>query len=144
MMQFKSVTILLVEDNESDARLIREFITTTDLNSVIYTVNDGMECMDFLYMYCEYDCPDIVILGLNLLRMSSIEILKKIKNDSDLKNISIIILTTSDLQKEMEERYRNYDNCYFIKPADLIDFEIIINSIEDYWSKNIKSSTITF
>ena len=138
MIKSKQVTILLVEDNKSDARLIKEFISNTDLNSVLYAVNDGIECMDFLYMYCEYDCPDIVILGLNLPRMSSIEVLKKIKNDSDLKRISVIVLTTSDAQDDVEECYKNYDNCYFIKPADLIDFEIVMNSIEDYWFKNIK------
>lgn len=129
----KTVTILLVEDSKSDARLIKEFLKGTDFNSVLHTVNHGMEAINFLYMHYEYDCPDIVILDLNLPRMSGLEVLKRIKNDSDLRKIPVIILSTSNDQESIDECYKSYANCYIVKPADLNDFEKVVNSIKQWF-----------
>ena len=130
----KAITILLVEDSESDARLIKEFLKEVNFNSVLHTVNDGIEALDFLYMHCEYDySPDLVILDLNLPRMNGIEVLKKIKNDDKLKRIPVIVLTTSTATEDIEDCYRNYANCYLVKPADLDEFAKVINSINEFW-----------
>jgi len=128
--KIKTLRLLLVEDIKSDARLILEFLKRADFNSVLYTVNDGIEAMNFLYRHYDYDhCPDIMILDLNLPRMSGLKILKKIKNNHTLKRIPIIILSPSDAKEEVDECYKNYANCYLVKPHNLSDFEKVINSI---------------
>ena len=136
--KLKTITILLVEDSKSDARLIKEFLKGIEFNIVLHTVNDGIKAMDFLYRHYKYDCPDIMILDLNLPRMSGIEVLKKMKNDPGLKRIPVIILTTSDAQEDIDECCKNHADCYLVKPADLSDFETVINSIKEYWFKTVK------
>ena len=135
---FKTITILLVEDSESDTRLIKEFLKEADFNSVLYTVTDGIEALDFLYMHCEHNCPDLVILDLNLPRMSGIEVLKEIKNEDKLKRIPVIVLTTSTTEEDVKNCYNNYANCYLVKPASLDEFAKVMNSIKEFWFNIVK------
>ncbi|HEX3012825.1 MAG TPA: response regulator, partial [Methanobacterium sp.] len=89
----------LVEDNPADVRLIKELLQDMDEENVLHVAQDGIEAMNFLYSNCKDEktklCPHIIILDLNLPRMSGREVLKKIKGDDDLKTIPVIILTTS-------------------------------------------------
>ena len=134
-----TVTILLVEDNKSDARLIKEFFKEDDFNNVLHTVNDGVEALDFLHRHCEFDyCPDLVILDLNLPRMSGIEVLKEIKNEDKLKRIPVIVLTTSTTEEDVKNCYNNYANCYLVKPASLDEFAKVMNSIKEFWFNIVK------
>lgn len=132
-VNLKTVSILLVEDSKSDARLIKEFFKEVDFNNILYAVNDGIKALEFLYKHYKYSCPDIVILDLNLPGMSGIEVLKEIKCDANLRHIPVIILTTSTAEDDVNECYSNYANSYIVKPVDLDDFDRVTNLIKDYW-----------
>lgn len=137
-----SLTILLVEDNPADARLIMEFFKDINIKNGLHIVHDGMEAMEFLFQQCKSDmdkyCPDLVILDLNLPRMSGREILKEIKEDSDLKTIPVLILTTSDASEDIKECYNHYANCYLIKPVDFDEFSKVMESIKNFWFNKVE------
>ncbi len=137
-----SLTILLVEDNPADARLIMEFFKDINIKNSLHIVQDGMEAIRFLFQQCKEDmdkyCPDIIILDLNLPRISGREILKEIKGDNDLKTIPVLILTTSDASEDIKECYDHYANCYLIKPVDFDEFTKIMESIKNFWFNKVE------
>ncbi len=110
-----SLSILLVEDNIADARLIKEFLNEIDMDVVLHIARDGKEAMEFLYLNCKYNSrylSTFIILDLNLPKMSGREVLKEIKGDADLKRIPVVILTTSTAEEDIIECYNNHANCY--------------------------------
>lgn len=135
-----TIHILLVEDSESDARLVKEFLKETNIEHVLYVVEDGDKALEFMNTHCkpatEY-CPDIVMLDLNLPRIGGIEVLKEMKKDDNLKRIPVIVLTTSTSPKDIHECYGNYANCYIVKPSNLEDFENIMDAIKEFWFNTI-------
>ena len=135
-----TIHILLVEDSESDARLVKEFLKETNIEHVLYVVEDGDKALEFMNTHCkpatEY-CPDIVMLDLNLPRIGGIEVLKEMKKDDNLKRIPVIVLTTSTSPEDIHECYGNYANCYIVKPSNLEDFENIMNTIKEFWFNTI-------
>jgi CheY-like chemotaxis protein len=131
-----SLSVLLVEDNIADARLIEEFLKEISINAVLHIVRDGKEAMEFLYLNCKYngDCKStFVILDLNLPKMSGREVLKEIKSDDELKRIPVVILTTSTAEEDINECYNNHANCYITKPLDFDEFANTMNSIKSFW-----------
>ena len=137
-----SLTILLVEDNPADARLIMEFFKYINIKNSLHIVQDGIEAIEFLFQQCKGDmdkyCPDIIILDLNLPRISGREILKEIKGDNDLKTIPVLILTTSDASEDIKECYDHYANCYLIKPVDFDEFTKVMESIKNFWFNKVQ------
>lgn len=131
-----TIHILLVEDSESDARLIKEFLKEANMEHVLYVVDNGVEALEFVHTHCKPAtnyCPDIIILDLNLPKMGGIEVLKEIKKNEDLRQIPVIILTTSTATEDIEDCYGNYANCYIVKPSDFDEFEKIMNAIKKFW-----------
>lgn len=134
-MNTQKITILLVEDSESDARLIKEFLKEVNANSELNIVTDGVEALSFLHTHCKPvdECPSIVILDLNLPRMGGHEVLKEMKKDKDLKRIPVIILTTSTDEEDIKKSYDGLASSYITKPVGFDEFEKIINSIINFW-----------
>ena len=131
------LSILLVEDNLADARLIKEFLNEIiSIKTALHIVRDGKEAMEFLYLNCKYNnehCSTFVILDLNLPKMGGREVLKEIKGDDDLKRIPVVILTTSTAEEDIMECYNNHANCYINKPLDFNEFSNVMNSIKSFW-----------
>lgn len=130
------LSILLVEDNLADARLIKEFLNEISIKTALHIARDGKEAMEFLYLNCKYnneDCSTFVILDLNLPKMGGREVLKEIKCDDDLKRIPVVILTTSTAEEDIMECYNNHANCYITKPLDFNEFSNVMNSIKSFW-----------
>ena len=131
-----SLSILLVEDNLADARLIKELLNEIDIKTVLHVVRDGKEAMEFLYLNCKYNngfSSTFIILDLNLPKMSGREVLKEIKGDNKLKRIPVVILTTSTAEEDITECYNNHANCYITKPLDFDEFASTMSSIKSFW-----------
>lgn len=135
LMRLQKIIILLVEDSESDARLIKEFLKEIKVNNELIIATDGIEALNYLHNHCKpvEDCPSIVILDLNLPRMGGHEVLKEMKKDKDLRRIPVIILTTSTDEEDINKSYEGLASSYITKPADFNEFEKIINSIINFW-----------
>lgn len=132
----KEVHILLVEDNEGDILLTLDAFEESKIRTNISVVRNGAEALDFLYRigdYKEVNLPDLILLDINLPIYNGHEVLKKIKEDTSLKKIPVIILTTSSSQKDINKAYENYCNSYVSKPIDMDDFLKVILKIDEFW-----------
>ena len=132
----RPVQILLVEDNPADARLTREAIGETDFQHRIHWVEDGEEAMEFLQNEGEYEDaprPDLILLDLNLPGMDGREVLAEVKSDDDLGMIPVVVLTTSTAQQDLLYSYGLRANSYVNKPIDRKRFNVMIQSVLDYW-----------
>ncbi len=130
------VEILLVEDNPGDVLLTREAFKDCKLLNAIHHVGDGLEAMAFLRQQEPYSGrprPDLVLLDLNLPRMDGREVLRAIKRDHRLKHIPVIILTTSNEERDVLRAYNLHANCFIPKPLSLDRFFEVVRSIEHFW-----------
>jgi CheY-like chemotaxis protein len=132
----KIAHILLVEDNEGDILLTKEAFEESKVKTKISVVKNGQEALDFLYKHGDYakvDKPDLILLDINIPVFNGHEVLQKIKNDSELKTIPVIMLTTSSSQKDIDKAYENHCNSYVKKPLELDDFLMAILKIDEFW-----------
>jgi CheY-like chemotaxis protein len=130
----KPISILLVEDNEGDILLTTEALEECKIVNKITIIKDGKAAIDFFeYLNDKNDIPDIVLLDINLPKVSGQEVLVYIKNNNKYKQIPVIMLTTSSAEKDIMASYKNHVNCYITKPVEVMDFIKAITKIEDFW-----------
>jgi CheY-like chemotaxis protein len=140
-MPVEAIEILLVEDNPGDVRLTREALKDSKLHNNLHVVEDGVEALAFLRREGQFSAvptPDIILLDLNLPRKSGREVLEEIKNDDALKRIPVVVLTTSDDERDILASYSLHANCYITKPVDLSRFITIVKNIKDFWFTIVK------
>lgn len=127
--------ILLVEDNPGDVRLTREAFREAKVHVRLHVVSNGEEAMSFLRGEEEQGNirPHLIILDLNLPKKDGRAVLAEIKEDSVLKSIPVVILTTSAADEDIQHSYLLHANCYITKPVDLDGFLHIIKSIDNFW-----------
>lgn len=140
----KPVQILLVEDNEGDVGLIEEVLEEERIKNVLHVAEDGEDAILFLHgdgKFSGSPRPDIVLLDLNLPNKDGREVLKEIKADSNLKSIPVVILTTSQAEKDIIRAYELHANAYINKPLDFDQFISVIESISNFWLEIVKLPT---
>ncbi len=128
--------ILLVEDNRADVRLTQEALLDAKVTNHLHVVGDGELAMAFLRRqppYQDAPRPDVVLLDLNLPKMSGPEVLDAVKSDPELRRIPIIILTTSSNEQDIVSSYDHHANSYVTKPVEFNDFAAAVQSIEGFW-----------
>jgi CheY-like chemotaxis protein len=134
-----SQPILLVEDSPEDFETTERAFRRSGLKNPIYRCADGDEALDFLHRRGQYSDPDkaprpgVILLDLNLPGTDGREVLSEIKNDPGLKQIPVIVLTTSKDERDVEVCYRCGANSYIQKPVDLDGFMKAIERLNDYW-----------
>ncbi len=128
--------ILLVEDNPGDVRLTEEAFDEGNIRNTLHVAVDGVEALDFLKNRGEYEdapCPDIVLLDLNLPRKDGEVVLSEIRDDPELEQLPVIILTSSDAEEDVVKSYEHQANAYLTKPVDPNEFIDVIQSIKEFW-----------
>lgn len=139
----KRFDILIVEDNPADVYLIRECLTDRGIIPHLHIVSDGDEALRFLEKRSPFEnkpLPKLVMLDLNLPKISGFQVLEFIKKDIRFKAIPVIILSTSSSTKDISQSYSLNANCYVVKPKDLDDFSRVVGSIEDFWMETAEIS----
>lgn len=137
----KPAEILLVEDNPGDVRLTKEALREVGMSNPLHVARHGLEALDFLRQSGDFKDaprPDLVLLDLNLPRLSGREVLKQMKDDPALRQIPVIVLSTSDAHRDVSESYALHANCYINKPVDFDDFLRVVQSIECFWLRLVK------
>lgn len=132
----KRTHLLLVEDNEGDVLLTKEALKERNIINEMSVVNDGKEAILFLLKegaHKHVKTPDIILLDINLPKKSGHEVLEFIKSHDDLKQIPVIMLTTSSSDSDIRMSYKNHANCFITKPLGADDFSKAISVIEDFW-----------
>ncbi|HLI10852.1 MAG TPA: response regulator [Alphaproteobacteria bacterium] len=137
----RPVEILLVEDNPADARLTRELLREGKIHNSCHHVIDGVEALRFLRREGDYAAaprPDLILLDLNLPRKDGREVLADLKADPKLRNIPVVVLTTSEAEQDIVKTYELHANCYITKPVGLDKFITIVRAIESFWLTVVK------
>jgi CheY-like chemotaxis protein len=128
--------ILLIEDNLGDVLLTKEAFRASHFKYNLSIAKDGEEALKRLGQQGEFNnapLPDLILLDLSLPKIDGREVLEKIKNNTVLKNIPVIILSGSAAESDMTSSYNLHANSYVIKPDNFDDFKEIVASIENYW-----------
>lgn len=136
LVETRNKTILLVEDNRGDIRLIQEALKKTAAQCEVVIARDGMEAMQYLRQDGEFAGavrPDLILLDLNLPKKDGREVLAEIKADPSLKHIPIIVLTTSRNEEDIFKSYDLHVNCYISKSRNLSELFKIVRGIEEFW-----------
>lgn len=132
----RPIEILMVEDNPGDVRLTQEALKDAKVSNTLHVVEDGVAALEFLYRHGTYSDaprPDLILLDLNLPKKNGREVLEEVKQDTRLKTIPVVILTTSQAEEDILRAYSLHANCYITKPVDFVQFIKIVRSIEDFW-----------
>ncbi|MCW5874454.1 MAG: response regulator [Anaerolineales bacterium] len=135
------IDILLVEDNPGDVRLTQEAFKDGMLRNNLHVAMDGEQAMDFLYrrgQFADAPRPDLILLDLNLPKMNGREVLAAIKQDADLKQIPVVVLTTSQDEADITESYRQFASSYIVKPVSMDKFLKVVSSFKQYWLSVVK------
>ncbi len=130
----KNLTILLIEDDMIEVMKLNRTISKLEYPHKIIEAKNGEEALSILYK--KDRLPDIILLDLNMPKLNGIEFLSILKNDSELRYIPTIILTTSNNRKDVLECYKIGVAGYVIKPLKFGDYVELIKRVLDYWSCN--------
>jgi len=132
----RPIQILLVEDNPGDVRLTIEALKEGKVSNTLSVARDGVEALSFLRREGPHGKavrPDLILLDLNLPKKDGREVLAEIKDDSSLRRIPVVVLTTSKAEEDILRTYDLHANCYITKPVDLEQFISVVRSIDDFW-----------
>ena len=138
-MSGEALRILLVEDNPAHAELIIRNLRQHQIANAIHHVSDGEEALQFLRhegMYSQPGSsprPHLVLLDLRLPKIDGLEVLKTIKNTRELHTLPVVILTTSNAERDMARAYEYHANSYLVKPVDFDKFSQLMKDLGFYW-----------
>ncbi|MDH3325353.1 MAG: response regulator [Gammaproteobacteria bacterium] len=135
----KSSVVLLIEDNPDDIELTKRAFATTDLKITLNVAQDGQEALDYVFAKGSHnqrninDLPKLILLDINLPKLSGLEVLKQIRNNPVTKFIPVVLLTTSDEFCDIAEGYQLGSNSYIKKPVSFKIFSEVIHNLGEYW-----------
>ena len=138
-MTMTDIEILLVEDNPRDVEMTLRALKKHNMANKVHVVTDGAEAMDFIFTRGAYahtdknQVPKVVFLDLKLPKVGGLEVLRAIKGDERTRSIPVVVLTSSQEEKDMVESYLLGVNSYVVKPLDFDNFVEAIGQIGLYW-----------
>ena len=131
--------IILVEDNPSDADLIKRALNKNNVANKILHLKDGQEVIDYLFGEGQWkgrttaNTPKVILLDLKMPKVSGIEVLKKIKSNDETRSIPVVILTSSKEDPDIKECYKLGVNSYVVKPVGFEEFSTTVAQLGLYW-----------
>jgi len=137
--EYGETEILLVEDNPTDLELALRVFKKHRLANRIQVARDGEEALDFIFgtgacaTRGNLQLPKVILLDLKLPKISGLEVLRRLKEDSRTRTIPIVVLTSSREEKDLVESYHLGVNSYIVKPVDFDQFSECLNQIGIYW-----------
>jgi len=138
-MEGEPVLVLLVEDNMDHAELVIRTMEDHHIANRIKHIMDGQSAMDYLFRRNGFTDPassprpHMILLDLRLPRVDGLEVLKAVKEDEELKQIPVIVLTTSEADRDMIRAYDHHVNSYLVKPVGFEDFNQLMKDLGFYW-----------
>jgi len=138
-MQGEPITVLLIEDEPAHAEIVRRKFEGTRTANTLKHVSDGQSALDYLYRINAFSDPassprpGLILLDLRLPKVEGLKVLKTIKTDPNLKNIPVVVLSTSASEADIAMAYTNHANSYLVKPADFTQFSDLLETLANYW-----------
>ncbi|HLY33494.1 MAG TPA: response regulator [Jatrophihabitantaceae bacterium] len=139
----RPLDVLLVEDDAADVVIAREALRAGRLATRLSVVRDGVEALAYLRRengFADVGRPDLILLDLNLPRMSGHELLAEVKADESLRRIPVVVLSTSVAAEDVVRSYDLHANVYVAKPVDFDDFTDAIRQIDDFFASVVQLS----
>ena len=137
MANLEPIRLLLVEDDLADQKLIKNSLQNQRFANELHVVSNGEEALDFLYHRGDHANgtaqPDLILLDLNMPGLGGKEFLKQIKDDKDLKQVPVVILTTSNSERDILDSYKLQAAGYVHKPGTLEQLKEVMQKLEQYW-----------
>jgi CheY-like chemotaxis protein len=130
------VPVLLVEDDEGDALMTREAFEFYRLRNTLHVVTDGAQALEFVRRegrFADAPRPGLILLDVNLPRLSGLEVLAELKADPELRVIPVVMLTTSQAEEDILRSYKLHANAYVSKPVDFEHFIQAIHQIDSFF-----------
>ena len=138
-MKGEPILVMLVEDNADHAELVIRTLEDHRIANKVIHFLDGQAALDYLLRRNEYEDPEtsprphMILLDLRLPGIDGLEVLRLIKEQEELKNIPVIVLTTSEAEKDVARAYSNHVNSYLVKPVGYEEFSKLMNDLGFYW-----------
>ncbi|HEY5730171.1 MAG TPA: response regulator [Anaerolineales bacterium] len=133
------ILVMLVEDNIDHAELVIRTLEEHRIANRVRHFLDGQSALDYLFQRGEYSDqannprPHVILLDLRLPRVDGIDVLKAIKETEILKSIPVVVLTTSEAEKDVARAYYNHANSYLVKPVGFEEFKKLMDDLGFYW-----------
>lgn len=138
-MMGEPVLVMLVEDNADHAELVIRTLEDHRIANRIIHFSDGQSALDYLLRRGEHEDPEtsprphVILLDLRLPRVDGLEVLSVIKQQEEVKSIPVIVLTTSEAERDVARAYHNYVNSYLVKPVGFEEFSKMMDDLGFYW-----------
>jgi len=138
-MTDEPVLVMLVEDNVDHAELVIRTLEEHRIANKVRHFLDGQSALDYLFQRGEYKDPaesvrpHMILLDLRLPRVDGIDVLKTIKENDKLKSIPVVVLTTSEAERDVTKAYYNHANSYLVKPVGFEEFKQLMDDLGVYW-----------
>jgi two-component system, response regulator len=138
-MLAENIDIILVEDNPDDAELVIRALRKNGINNSLMHLKDGEQALDFLFCEGPYEdhhlppCPRLILLDIKMPKVDGLEVLRRVKSDTRLRLIPVVLLTSSKEDKDINTSYHLGANSYVVKP---VDFDRLTKTVQDmglYW-----------
>jgi CheY-like chemotaxis protein len=144
MTKIEDVEILLVEDNPADVELTLRALQTNNLASKVFVVNDGAEALEFIFATGSFalrrieNGPKVILLDLQLPKVDGVEVLRRVKADPRTHHTPVVILTSSEQERDVLQTYNLGVNSYIVKPVDFTTFIRAVSELGVYWGVHNK------
>jgi CheY-like chemotaxis protein len=131
--------ILLVEDDDDHAEIVERGLETNRVLNQIHRVSDGEAALDYVFRRGRYadpalsPRPNVILLDLRLPRVDGLEVLRTIKESAELRSIPVVVLTTSDAERDVTSAYDHHANSYLVKPVEFGKFTEMMHTLGFYW-----------
>ena len=138
-MAGEPIIVMLVEDNADHAELVIRTLEEHRIANKVRHFLDGQSDLDYLFRRAEFTNPStsprphVILLDLRLPRVDGIDVLRAIKEDNELKSIPVVVLTTSEAEKDVARAYYNHANSYLVKPVGFEEFKKMMDDLGFYW-----------
>ncbi len=139
MKEYKEIQILLIEDSDEDAELTKRALRQHNLGNSLVHLKDGAEALDYIFCkgaYFDRDIsivPKVILLDINLPKISGLEVLQQIKTDSRTRHIPVVVMTSSKEQQDLITSYRLGVNGYVVKPVEFEAFAKVVADLGFFW-----------
>jgi CheY-like chemotaxis protein len=133
------VLVMLVEDNPDHAELVMRTLAEHRIVNQVRHFVDGQDALDYMFREGKYadpatsPRPHVILLDLRLPRVDGLEVLKRLKESEELRKIPVVVLTTSEAEKDMVRAYSNHVNSYLVKPVGYGEFSRLMEDLGFYW-----------
>ena len=139
LIQGEPILILLVEDDPAHAEIVRRNLEGFRVANRIHCLQDGQAALDYLFHQNSYadakhsPRPDLILLDLRLPKVDGLEVLRRVKEDAELKRIPTVVLTTSSAESDVVQAYTHGAGSYLVKPVEFENFTKLLETFGYYW-----------